>query len=171
MKKEPIYAGKKISLFREIQALPDGRETTIEVLRHPGAVVILPMSEEGKLFLLRQYRPALARFILEFPAGTLEPGEDPAICAERELQEEIGMSAARWENLGMLFPAPGFCDELQYLYFASKLSAKRRPMDEDEVIEVLEFSASEVEELIRRGELVDGKSLAIFLKAQLHGFL
>ena len=171
MKQELIYKGRKISVFREEHELPDGRRAQVEVVRHPGAVVILPQASDGRLYLLKQFRPAIGKTIYEFPAGTLEIGEEPSFCAARELEEEIGMSAAHWVDLGNLLPAPGFCDELQYCYFAKDLTPKSRPMDEDEVIEVELITLPDLMTLIRQGELLDGKSLAILLKAQTLGLL
>ena len=104
----------------------------------------------------------------EFPAGTLEVNEDPQACAHRELAEEAGVAATHWISLGELFPAPGFCTEKQHLYFASGLSPHRLQGDEDEIIEPLEFSVREVEELIASGNMRDGKSIAAFAIAKLN---
>jgi ADP-ribose pyrophosphatase len=110
---------------------PDGRISTIDKVEHPGAVVILPVDQDGRVILLKQFRPALMQTIYEFPAGTLEPGEPPELCARRELAEEIGKAAARWEDLGLLYSAPGFCDEVQHCYIASGLSDSHGDMDGD----------------------------------------
>ena len=150
---------------------PDGRIATIDKVEHPGAVVILPVDQDGQVILLKQFRPALMQTIYEFPAGTLEPGEPPGLCARRELAEEIGKAAARWEDLGLLYPAPGFCDEVQHCYFASGLSDARGEMDEDEMIEPVRMTVAEIEAAMAGGEIRDGKSLAIFWRARLAGLI
>jgi ADP-ribose pyrophosphatase len=149
----------------------DGRVSKIDKVEHPGAVVILPVDHDGRLVVLKQFRPALMKTIYEFPAGTLETGEDPQVCAQRELAEEIGKAAARWTSLGILYPAPGFCDEVQYCYLASELSDSRAEMDADEVIEPDRMTVAEVEAAMAEGQISDGKSLAIFLRARLAGLV
>ncbi len=139
------------------------------VVRHPGAVVILPVLDDGRLVLVEQYRHAIGQTILEFPAGTLERDEDPLVCAKREIREEIGYAADEWIEIGTLFPAPGFCDEKQFLYLGKKLRPERLDCDEDEVITVVTLTLAEVKEAILSGRLCDGKSLSIFLRALLVG--
>lgn len=170
-KSEEIYRGRKITLYREECTMPDGKTATFDLVRHPGAVVMLPMTETGQLYLVKQYRFAVEETIFEFPAGTLEPGEEPLSAAQRELEEEIGMSGSDWRDLGKLYPTPGFCDELQYCYFVSGLTPKKRPLDEDEYLEPVLMSVGEVQALVRDDRMRDGKSLAIFLKAMTAGYL
>ena len=167
LRTETIYRGRKLTLEREELRQPSGTGTIFEVVRHPGAVVILPLHADGSLVAIRQYRRAVGREILEFPAGTLEPGEDPAACAARELVEEIGFAAGVWTPLGELFPAPGFCDERQHLFLARDLTPARAEADDDEIIEPVTFSPAEVEKLIATGGMVDAKSIAIFCRARL----
>jgi ADP-ribose pyrophosphatase len=138
-------------------------------VRHPGAVVFLPITAAGSMLLVRQHRMPLGRELLEAPAGTLEIGEEPLGCAQREIQEEVGMQAERWESLGTLYPAPGFCDEVQHLFVARELTPSHLPADDDEEITVVEMMQPEVLTAIRTGEICDGKTLAIILKAQLLG--
>lgn len=166
-----VYEGRVIGLVEEKIELPGGKVTTHSTVRHPGAVVILPVCENGDLLLLRQYRHSLRRSILELPAGTLNAGESPDDCARRELPEETGFAARTWQSLGTLFPAPGFCDELQYGYFASDLYPQMEQMDEDEFIEVERHTAAAVEKLVSAGELSDGKTLAFILKARVAGLI
>ncbi len=151
--------------------LPDGSSATLSVVKHPGAVVILPRDSNGDLLLIRQYRHALGGELLEFPAGTLEPGEAPLTCAQREIAEETGFRAEQWEELGELFPAPGICDERQHLYFASSLVHDPLPADADEVISLERYTAEQVESFIVSGALNDAKSISIFLRAKLRGLL
>jgi ADP-ribose pyrophosphatase len=166
-----LKQGRTFRFVEQEIVRPDGRISTIDKVEHPGAVVILPVDRDERLIILKQFRPALLQTIYEFPAGTLEDGEDPENCARRELAEEIGKAAAQWVNLGVLYPAPGFCDEVQYCYFASGLSDAHAEMDADEVIEPERMTVAEIEAAITRGEIRDGKSLAIFLRARLAGLI
>ena len=163
--KRMIHRGRKFSFVEEEYQLDDGRIQTFDKVEHPGAVVILPVSNDGNVVLLRQYRQALRKEILELPAGTLEPGEDPLFCAKRELAEEIGSAARSWLDLGTLYPAPGFCDELQYCYLARDLSPESADKDADEVLEPVFYSVAEVETAIRNNTFCDAKSLALFARA------
>jgi len=164
---ETIYRGRKLTLEREELRQESGKVTQFEVVRHPGAVVILPVRGDGALMAIRQHRQAVGREILEFPAGTLEPGEDPAACAARELVEEIGHAATSWQPLGELLPAPGFCDERQHLFLARDLTPARADADDDEIIEPIVLTPAELEKLIATGAMVDAKSIAIFCRARL----
>ena len=169
--KKIIKQGRVFRFVEERYTLPDGRPASIDKVEHPGAVVILPLESPGNVFVLRQYRPAVKETLIEFPAGTLEVGEKPEECAPRELAEEIGKKAAHWQSLGTLLPAPGFCDEVQYCYFASDLSDDFAEKDEDEQIEPLVISVAEFEKLVLSGEIRDGKSIAIFTRARLMGLV
>jgi len=151
--------------------LPNGQVVTRTMLAHPGAAVIIPQLPDGRLLLIRQYRFAVEREIFEFPAGTLNPGEAPRECAEREIVEETGYAASSWHPLGELLPAPGFADELQHGFFASDLRTASAPKDEDEFIEVIPLAVGEIERLIASGKLVDAKSIGFFFRARLQGFL
>lgn len=171
IKSTPIWTSKHLALVEEDVLLPNGNRVQRPSVEHPGAVVILPRLSSGELVLIKQFRRALRHDLLEFPAGTLEPNEDPFECAKREIIEEVGMQAESWRPLGRLFPAPGFCNEIQYCYLASDLSPATAELDVDEIIEVIKMSPSEVEESIRSGDLVDAKSIAIFSKARLGGLV
>ena len=166
-----IYQGKRISLVTESYVLPDGRDAEHVTVQHPGAVVILPRADDGKFILVRQYRHSMRKTILEAPAGALEKGEDPLACAQREIREEVGERAEKWQALGQLYPTPGFCNEIQYLYLASELSADRIEADDDEFIEIEKYTFAELLELVRSGALSDGKTLSIILRAQALGFV
>ncbi len=168
---EVVFQSKVFDVLRDRVLLPTGSETTLITLTHPGAVVILPKTAIGTFLLVRQYRHSIARTILEFPAGTLEPNEDPLSCAQREIKEEVGHGAKKWQSLGTLYPAPGFCTEIQHLYLAEDLSPETLAGDEDEIIEVVEMSLEEVRLAVLSGELSDGKSLSILLRAHLLGLV
>ncbi|MDD1779774.1 NUDIX hydrolase [Enterovibrio sp. ZSDZ35] len=162
---------KRFTLEEKIHTLPNGVETSHITLSHPGAVLILPVANDGKLVLLRQYRPSIESWIYEFPAGTLESNEDRLACAKRELAEEAKLAASEWHNLGESLPAPGFCNESQYLFLAKNLSLAEADMDEDEVIEVVHFSVEEVKQMIVTNEIKDSKTIVAFCRAQLMGLI
>jgi len=166
-KRTVLKQGRVFRFVEQEIIRPDGRTMTIDKVEHPGAVVILPVDHDGRIIILKQFRAALNRTIYELPAGTLEPGEDPEDCARRELVEEISQSAAHWKSLGQLYPAPGFCDEVQHLYFATDLSDARADMDADEEIEPERMTVAEVEAAVASGELMDAKSIALLYRARL----
>ena len=146
---------------------PSGKNSTHYTVKHPGAVVVIPQMDDGDLLIIEQYRHSLGRSILELPAGTLEVGEPALACAKREIVEEIGHRARNWLELGCLFPAPGFCDEVQHLFLARGLSEARADGDEDEIIDVHKVSLAEIDKLIKSGEFSDAKSLAALMRARL----
>ncbi len=166
-----IHKAYSFDVIEDQFAYPNGRNYTRTLVRHPGAVVILPLLDDGRLLAIRQYRYSLGKTILEFPAGTLEPDELPEECAAREIIEEVGMAAGEMLKIGVLYPAPGFCNEQQHLYFARNLSPEKAPGDEDELIEVVPLTVRDVEVMIISGELSDAKSIAIFYRAKLRGYL
>ncbi len=163
-KKKSIYRGKVLALNLEDHPLPDGRRGTYEILRHPGGAAALPLLEGGRVLLIRQFRPALGRTILEIPAGKLEPGESPLNCIEREIREETGFAAGQLESLGEMITAPGFCDERIHLFLATKLTPCIQEPDDDEFIEVLYFTLREAGQMALEGKIEDGKTrLALLL--------
>lgn len=167
---KPLYQGF-YALVEEEVLLPNGKTVTRAIVKHPGAVVIVPQDHQGRLLLIRQLRVAVREEVLEFPAGTLEAGENPLDCARREIMEEIGMCAGCWQPLGQLVPTPGFCDERQHLFFASNLTPGHAEGDEDEIITVVALTPTELEEKIVSGELKDAKSISAYTRAKLSGIL
>jgi len=149
--------------------LPSGRTVVRQVVKHPGAVVIIPQLEDSRLVLIAQYRFAVGETLLEFPAGTLETGEAPLDCARRELIEETGYRAEHWRALGIIYSSPGFCDERLHLFLASGLVPEHAAGDEDEILEVKRLTVQEVERAIVDGALVDAKSIAAYARARLQG--
>jgi len=166
-----IYKSKVISLVEEKVQKPDGGSYTHLSVKHPGAVVIIPQESDGSLLVLEQYRHSVRDTLLEFPAGTINVGEDPKFCAERELEEEVGKKASDWIDLGTLYPAPGFCNERQFIYFARNLAEGVSNLDEDEILNVRRMTISEVEDAIQNGAMIDGKSIATFCRARLKGLV
>lgn len=161
-----IYRGRVVNLRRETVTLPTGVETTLDLMDHPGAAAIVPLDEQGRVVLIRQYRHAAAGYLWEIPAGTLDAGESPASCARRELQEEAGVSADRWNELGFIFTAPGFCNERIWLYLAEGLRPAALDRDRDEVItEVRHLPLTEALAMVDRGEIVDAKTTVGLFRA------
>ncbi len=159
---------KKISFEIKKLQLPIGVAGTFGVIHHPGAALAVPIKENGNIIILRQYRFAVSRRILEFPAGTLEKNEDPLGSIKRELQEETGHKATQWDPLGVMLPCPGYSDEIIHLFLARGIQHLRsQPAgDEDEDIEVLEMSPQELENAIKNGnEALDGKSVTAWYRA------
>jgi NTP pyrophosphohydrolases including oxidative damage repair enzymes len=163
-----IYDGKVVHLYLDTVKLPDGSTTRREIVRHSGAVAILPLDSDGRIVLVRQYRYAAGRTLLEIPAGTLEIGESPDVCAVRELQEEIGYRPGRLQKIGGIFVAPGYTTEYIHLYLATDLVPSRLDADDDEFFEVLHLPLSEVLARIKRGEIADAKTISAILLAQEH---
>ncbi len=167
---ELIYSGNVLKLYKE--EFQYGNSIKIrETVKHPGAIVVIPQLANGNLLLIKQYRSSINQQILEFPAGTLEKGESPLACVKREVKEEVSMEAQEFIELGKLVPTPGFCDEIQYCYLARKLQPCNCSPEEDEIIEVQEMSVAEVKDQIKKNNLFDAKSIAIFTKALLLGLI
>lgn len=165
-----LYRGRIISLAMEQHPLPDGRQAEFEIIRHPGGAAVVPLLADGRVVLIRQFRPAFAAWLWEIPAGRLEIGESPAACAGRELAEETGYRAGRLEKLGEMLSTPGFCDEVIHLFVARDLHPSACTPEEDEFIEAVPFSLAEALAMVRRGEIVDGKSQLALLLLQLQQF-
>ena len=148
--------------------LPMGVKGDFGIIRHPGASLAVPITNDGKVVILRQYRFAVARRLLEFPAGTLEAGEDPLSSMKRELGEESGYIASQWDDLGIMLPCPAYSDEVINIYLARnlKLLSEKPPGDLDEDIEVLLMEKEELNECIASGkEALDGKSITAWHRA------
>ncbi len=160
----PIYEGRIFTVQTETLTLPGGREFTAEIIRHPGSVVIIPVTNTGEIVLVRQYRPAIGRFAWELPAGSLKPGEDVAAAAGRECQEEIGLIPSALTPLGSFFPTPGYCDEEMNFFRADGLRTPTatevaRP-DEDEDIEARPFTVDAIRQMIANGDVMYLKTVA-----------
>lgn len=158
-----IFEGRIINLRVDDVELPDGRRSTREIVEHPGAVVIIPVDDQGQVYFVRQYRDAIEESLLELPAGKLDPGEEPERCARRELLEELGMEAGRWQKLATFYSSPGFCDEIMHAYLAEDLTRGRTNADREEFLQEETRPLEPVGKLA--AEIRDGKSLAGILLA------
>ena len=164
LRRTTIHQGRIFQLEIDLVKLPTGHTVTMEIVRHPGSVVLLPIPEPGKIILIRQYRYTIDRSIWELPAGSLKPQEDPDQAAARECEEEIGLAPGKVTRLRGYYPTPGFCDEEMIYYRCEDLrppaadSTARK--DDDEEIEPRTFTIAEARDLVTRGEIVDLKTLA-----------
>ncbi|WP_332691293.1 NUDIX hydrolase [Halalkalibacter lacteus] len=158
LKTTEIFKGRVIDLQVDEVELPNGKTSTRELVKHPGAVAILPITKEGKLVLVRQYRKALNKTIVEIPAGKLEAGENPFDSAKRELEEETGYKTEKLELLLSFYTSPGFADELIYMYWTNQLEKGKTNMDDDEFLDILEVTLEEAEQMIKDQIIHDAKT-------------
>lgn len=156
---EVAYDGHFLKMQRDTVRLPDGSSTVREYIRHPGAVVVLPVFDDGKILLERQFRYPLDRVFIEFPAGKLDPDEEPLNCAKRELQEETGYSATEWKYVCTIHNAIAYSNEHLDLYLARGLSAGERKLDDGEFLETFSATMDEMLAWVRKGEITDVKTI------------
>jgi len=165
-----VYKGRVVDLRLETVQLPNGATVELELIRHPGAAAIVPMRENGDVLLVRQYRHAVGGYILEIPAGKLDPGEDPRDCAARELEEETGFRAASLERVITFFTTPGFTDEVIHVFRATGLAPGIQNLGRDEVLELVEVPLEGALAQIQDGTIRDGKTIiglqAVYLRAR-----
>jgi len=165
---ETLCRGKRFSLKRVLVSY-GGRVFDRDVLDHPGSVAILPLHADGRVVLLRQWRPGCRCWLLEVPAGTLEPGEEPDHAARRELEEETGYTPEELVKLGVVYPTPGTSTEAMHLYVARGLRRGTPHPEEDEVIRVVEMPFENLYEMVLRGEVIDAKTALLALLARTRG--
>lgn len=157
---EKIFTGKVISLQVEDVELPNGNVSKREIIKHPGAVAILALTDDDKIVMVEQYRKALEKTIIEIPAGKLEHGEDPVTCAKRELEEETGYDCKTMEWLISFYTSPGFADEIVHLYIAKGLEKKENAasLDEDEFVNLMEITLEEAQAYLNEQRIYDAKT-------------
>jgi ADP-ribose pyrophosphatase len=167
MKKNPVvFKGKVFSVTQETVNEPGGVRVVREIIRHPGSSVVIAQNDAGELLLVSQYRYAARQKLWEVVAGRIDPGETPLAAARRELAEEAGYAAKRWTKLGVFYPSPGFMDERMWLYLAEELSPAHAEADPDERIVKRWFPRLHVDEMIRKGKIVDAKTVLCYFLSQ-----
>jgi ADP-ribose pyrophosphatase len=172
LSRRPIHRGRVLDIGIERARLPNGVTTDLEIVRHPGAAAVVPINADGSVLLIRQYRYAAGGFLWEIPAGTLEPGEEPRVCALRELVEEAGVRAGELIDLGEVVPVPGYSTERISLFAARGLSPASQKLDRDELIEeIRRVPAEEVARMLADGTLIDAKSCVALSRARERGLL
>jgi ADP-ribose pyrophosphatase len=163
-----VYRGRIVHLTIEEVTLPNGHRMELEIVRHPGAAAVAAIDADGGVTLLRQYRHAAGGYLWEVPAGKLDGGEAPLDCARRELREEAGLEAARFEPVGSIVTCPGFCDEVIHLFVATELHSVPQTLGADEVIDAIRtVPLREAMAMVRGGEIRDGKTIAALVQADL----
>jgi len=160
LKSEVVYVGPVFGVRRDEVQEPGGLRATREVVTHPGSVVVLPVLDDGRVVLIRQYRHATRQYLWELVAGRMDPGETPKRAAARELLEETGYRAKRFSVFLDVFPTPGFVEERMFILLAEGLTAGEAQPEEDEKIEARAYSMKELKQMIHRGKLRDAKSVA-----------
>jgi len=161
---EMKFDGKLIKVTYDVAEV-NGKEAWREVVHHPGASAVVAIDEENRIIMEKQFRYALNDYLLEIPAGKLDAGEDPLVCAKRELEEETGIIASEWISLGTIATSPGFCNEVIHLYVAKGLSKGEIHWDEDEYVEVERYRFDELLQRIKEEKIKDSKSLSALLLA------
>lgn len=164
LRQEEIYHGRILDLARETHRLPDEREAQFEIVQHPGGAAALPVLDDGRLILIRQFRPAAQNYIYEIPAGRVEIHENPAECIARELVEEIGYQAEQIESLGYVYSTIGFCTEKIHLYLASGLQQTETAHEPDEFIEPHVVTLEAALTMIANGQIPDAKTQIVLLR-------
>lgn len=164
IKEERKYTGNIINVDKVTVVLPNGKESTRDIVRHSGASVIVPIADDGKIYMVKQYRKPCEMISLELPAGKLDAGEPPEVCAERELREETGCIAGKMTKVLTIHSTPGFSDEVLHMFVATDLVEKNPCPDEDEFISCKKYEISDLISMIERGEITDAKTIiGIFL--------
>ncbi len=163
LRRETVFAGRLLAVYRDEVVLPDGQRRIREVVHHPGAVAVLPVRKDGRVVLVEQYRHAVGQTLLEVPAGTREPGETVEACAARELEEETGYRAGRLRELVRFAVSPGWTDEELVVFVAEELIPTRARPADDERLTVRELAPEEALAAVRAGRIRDAKSLIALL--------
>ncbi len=162
-----VFEGNLLNVFADKVELPNGKVASREYIKHPGAVAVVPITQEGNIVLVRQYRYPIGNVLLEVPAGKLDKGEEPDICALRELEEETGYVAKSIKKIASIYTTPGFTDEVIHLYIAENLTLSNPHPDEDEFLDVEIYSKEEIKTMIADGRINDAKSMLALLLAKI----
>ena len=163
---ETVYHGRAFNVRRDEIRLPDGKAARLDIVDHVGAVTLVPVDDQRRIWFVRQYRHPAGEVLLELPAGTIEPGEPPLECARREIREEIGMAAGRLEPLGEYFLAPGYSSEYMHVFLATGLHPDPLPGDTDEFLSTEAIPVEEVYRMAEKGKIRDAKTLASLMLAR-----
>lgn len=160
IRSELVHQGSFLQLRKDTVRLPHGGEATREYVVHPGAVAVIGLLDDGRVLLERQFRYPVGRVMIEFPAGKLDKGEKPLVCAQRELLEETGYTAREWAYAGPLHLAIGYCDEVIHVFFARGLTAGERRLDADEFLDVCSMTPEQLLKGVQGGQVTDAKTLS-----------
>ncbi|MBI5933631.1 MAG: NUDIX hydrolase [Chloroflexi bacterium] len=166
LKSETLLKGRAFAIRRDLMKTPDGRETKFDIIEHGGSVVLVPLDADGNLLFVRQYRHAAGADLLELPAGTLDEGEPPEVCAAREIREETGFAAGKLEKLGDFYLAPGYSTEFMSVFLATELTHNPLEADADEFLSLERIPVAEAFKMAEQGQMPDAKSLAALLLAR-----
>lgn len=160
LERKEIFTGNLISVHVDEVKLPDGNTSTREIVKHPGAVAVIPLTEDGKIVMVKQYRKPLERTLIEIPAGKIEPNEAPEVTAIRELEEETGYTTEQLKYVTSFYTSPGFADEIIHLYFTDTILPLEEKVagDDDEFIEIVELTLAEAEQCIKDNKIYDAKT-------------
>jgi ADP-ribose pyrophosphatase len=156
---ERKYTGNVVGIDSMKVLLPTGKEATRDVVVHPGGAAIVPLTKDGYIYLVKQYRAAVGKVMLEIPAGKLDQGEDPLLCARRELEEETGLRAGSFHKLTAMNTTPGFCNEVLHIYLATELEEGKSKLDQDEFLLVEKYRIDSLLEMIKSNEITDAKTI------------
>ena len=162
------YQGSLFSFVSEDVTLPNGSRTELGLVRHPGSTAVVPLFDDNTVLMERQYRHAVGAYLLEIPAGTMEPGELPLNCAKRELEEETGYTAQKFIELSQVLILPAYTDEKIHVYLARDLTVSRQNLDKDEIIEVVQYPIEDTLKMISDGKITDGLTILALQSAWLY---
>jgi len=165
IKSKEIFNGNLLHVFSDDVRLPDGSTSSREYIKHPGASAILPVFENGDVMLVHQFRYPVGQIFYEVPAGKIDPGEDPGVTAERELEEETGLVCKQFEYIGHFYPSIGYTDEIIHLYLAWDIERTKQNIDDDEFLVTERLPFREAVDMVHSGDISDGKSMITILRA------
>ena len=163
--RKEIFKGHIFNIYHDMVEIADGSIRPREIVEHNGGVCVVAVDDDNNVFMVRQFRYAVGKTMLEIPAGKLESGEDPFEAAKRELSEETGCTAEKWTELGFMHPTPGYCSEKLYVYLAQNLKNGEMHLDDGEILTVEKYPVSQIIDMIMSGDISDGKTVFGVLKA------